>query len=174
MKKIIVSTLFLVSFLITNAQINVSTSQKTNKNWRIGAGVGLNFGNNGYFGARISPSVGYYLGGGLEVGATAGYSYTKDDDYKQNLFSVGAYTNYFVIPQFFARAHYEHYMGEQENKHTSQTFDIDEDALWLGGGYENGGMIRYRVGIMYNVLYDEDDSIFSNAVMPFAGISVAL
>ncbi|MCK0205151.1 transporter [Ornithobacterium rhinotracheale] len=142
--------------------------------WRLGMGAGLSFGNNNYMALALAPSLGYELGNGLEAGATLGYQYNKDNYFKSNLFSVGPYVNYMFVPQFFGRVHYEYFSGSQKSKITNDSYDINESALWIGGGYQSEGRVSLRAGIMYNVLYKEENSIFSSAIRPFAGVVFAM
>lgn len=155
----------------TFSQVSISTAHNENK-WRIGGYAGLNFGSD-YFGVGIAPSVGYAVSGTVETGITAGYQYSKQDylhdEIKQNLFSFGPYVNYYPIRSLFLRAHYEYYLGNQ--KFDSQTYDFNENALWLGGGYRTPGRVQLFVGAMYNVLYQEGDSLFSSGFRPIIGVS---
>ena len=52
--------------------------------------------------------------------------------------------------------------------------DLDESALWLGAGYQSSGQVRFQAGVMYNVLYKENESIFSSGLQPFMGVSIGL
>ena len=173
MKKIFFTTLLLLGLTVGFSQIAVGTSVNEGK-WRVGGGVGLGFGNNGYFGFNISPYVGYAIAPRLEGGVTAGYQYGKNDYMKQNLFSVGPYANYYIMDQIFLRGHYEYFTGSQEITSSNMEYDFDESALWLGGGYQSSGRVRFQAGIMYNVLYKENESIFSSPIRPFGGIAVSL
>lgn len=173
MKKLIAIFIIILGFGLSQAQIGVGTSVNDGK-WRVGGGLGLGFGNNGYFGFNISPFVGYAVAPKLEVGATAGYQYGKNDFAKQNLFSIGPYTNFYVTDQLFARGHYEYYTGNIKSLSSNDKVDFDESALWLGGGYQNTGKVRFQAGLMYNVLYDEQTSIFNSPLRPFGGIAVSL
>ncbi len=155
-------------------------NQSTFNNWRIGGGLGIGFGNNGYFNLQISPSVGYMVSNNLELGGIAGYSYAKNDWYKQNIFNIGPYINYFPIENLFLRANYMYYTGKQKYDNnlpfynSVDEFNLDESALWLGGGYQSSGNVRFQAGILYNVLYKEDESIFSSGFQPFVGVAIGL
>ncbi|MXV38901.1 hypothetical protein GO491_09495 [Flavobacteriaceae bacterium Ap0902] len=169
--------MFTLSFILMTvsiqAQVAVSSQSNYNK-LRVGGGIGLNFGSNSYFGFNISPFVGYALAPQLEAGLTAGYQYGKSDYQKSNLFSGGPYVNYYAFPSLFIRGHYEYYTGDLEYRNTGNSFSFDESALWIGGGYQSTGSVRFQTGIMYNVLYNEDDSIFSSGIRPFGGVVVSL
>ncbi|MBV7441632.1 hypothetical protein KRX57_09375 [Weeksellaceae bacterium TAE3-ERU29] len=177
MKNIFLLVLFSLGFSYGFSQIggSVQSSQSTEKKWRLGASAGISFGDNDYLALSIAPSVGYNLGYGLELGATLGYQLNKNNYFRSNLISGGPYINYMVVPQIFGRVHYEYYTGNQKSKISSNEYNINESALWIGGGYESGGAIRFRAGILYNVLYKENNnSIFSSAIRPFAGIVIAI
>ena len=175
MKKLL---LFLISLTLSStiyAQIN--QNQPFNNNWRFGGGLGLSFGNNGYFGFNVSPSVGYMIANNLELGATAGYQYAKDDYAKLNLFNAGPYVNFFPVENLFLRANYMYYTGKQKyNERYNYNYEtnLDESALWLGAGYQSSGPVRFQAGVMYNVLYKENESIFSSGFQPFMGVSIGL
>lgn len=173
MKKIF--ALFLMVLFVQNSFSQIAAGSRIAEDkWRLGGGVGLNFGNNGYFGFNVSPHIGYMLAPNLEAGVSAGYQYAKSDFFKSNLISGGPYVNYHIVPGLFARAQYEYFSGEQENLRTEQTWDMSENALWLGGGYSTPGPVRFQAGILYNVLYDKDDSIFNSPIRPFGGVAISL
>ncbi|MFV0148185.1 hypothetical protein OBK08_09435 [Empedobacter falsenii] len=175
MKKLL---LFIISLTLSStiyAQIN--QNQPFNNNWRFGGGLGLSFGNNGYFGFNVSPSVGYMIANNLELGATAGYNNAKDDYAKLNLFNAGPYVNFFPVENLFLRANYMYYTGKQKyNERYNYNYEtnLDESALWLGAGYQSSGPVRFQAGVMYNVLYKENESIFSSGFQPFMGVSIGL
>jgi len=156
------------------AQINFSSPSHHNK-WRVGGGLGLNFGSNDYFGFTISPFIGYEIIRNLEGGLALGYQYSKSKYYKQNLFDIGPYLNFYPISSLFLRARYDYYTGNRKIKATSRSRNFDENALWLGGGYRSGGgNVHFYVGLMYNVLYDKDKSLFSNGFRPIVGVSIGI
>ncbi|MDO5654805.1 MAG: hypothetical protein Q4G27_01550 [Flavobacteriaceae bacterium] len=173
MKNIVFSLFIIFGMSTVYSQIGMGTSVNEGK-WRIGGGVGLGFGNNGYFGFNISPYAGYAVLPNMEMGVTAGFQYGKNDYYKSNLFSTGPYVNYYIANQFFARGHYEYFSGTQTLLNNDQKFSFDESALWLGGGYQSTGRVRFQTGILYNVLYKENESIFRSPIRPFGGIAVSL
>lgn len=152
------------------------SGKTTDNKWRFGGGIGLGFGSNDYFGLNISPFVGYELTKSLEAGLTTGYQYSKWRNSKQNVFSVGPYLNAYPISELFLRAHYEYFTGSQTYTNldtNNDKFTFDESALWLGAGYRNTGKVQFYTGIMYNVLYNKNDSkLFSTGLRPIAGVSI--
>lgn len=172
MKKII---LLFVLICSVNA-FSQETSAEPSK-WRFGGGLGLSFGSNDYFGFAISPFAGYEITPMLEAGVTAGYQYSKWSDSRQNLFNFGPYVNFYPIQNIFLRTHFEHYIGTNKYDYEfggSHKYNFDESALWLGGGYRSSGKVQFFGGLMYNVLYKEDQSLFSTGLRPIFGVSVGL
>lgn len=177
------AVLFIISLtLSTIAFGQINQNQNLTNNWRFGGGLGLSFGNDSYFGFNISPSIGYMISTNLEVGGIAGYQHLSNNYYKRNLFNVGLYINFFPIENIFVRANYVYYTGKEtyrtknlQYETISESYNVEESALWLGAGYQTSGPIKFQVGAMYNVLYkDNDTGIFSSGFQPFMGVSVGL
>lgn len=172
MKKMI-----LLFVLICSASAFAQETSVEASKWRFGGGLGLSFGSNDYFGFAISPFAGYEIAPMLEAGVTAGYQYSKWSDSRQNLFNFGPYVNFYPIQNIFLRTHFEHYIGTNKYDYEfggSHKYNFDESALWLGGGYRSSGKVQVFGGLMYNVLYKEDQSLFSTGLRPIFGVSVGL
>lgn len=171
MKNIFLCSFLLISFTVFG-QISVGTgTTKQQNNWRVGGGIGLGFGNNNYFGFSVTPFIGYMIAPQLEGGVKVGYQYGSQKNWKQNLFNFGPYMNYYPVRSLFLRAEYDYYTGNQKyGDNTSISYD--ESALWVGGGYHTSGAVQMHAGLMYNVLYKEGESMFSNGFRPFVGVSV--
>lgn len=174
MKKILFTHLLFLSF-VAFAQTSESEAEHPSK-WRVGGGIGLGFGNNDHFSLAVSPFVGYEISPMLEGGVTAGYQYSKWSNSRQNLFNFGPYLNFYPVNFLFLRGHFEHFTGS--NKWKSGNPDVsdikenfDESALWLGGGYRSPGKVSFYAGLMYNLLYKEDSSLFSTGLRPMVGVS---
>ncbi len=170
MKKILLVTLTLFFIQLSFGQeFNFSTSK-----WRAGGGLGLGFGDNSYFGFNVSPFVGYEFSRIIEGGATLGLDYGKDDFYKRTLFSIGPYLNFNFVPSFFGRVHYEYFTGKSKYEFEgvdNRSDSFNENALWIGAGYQSTGRTRFQTGLMYNVLHDDNSRIFGSAFRPYAGVS---
>lgn len=164
----------LVVFSLSTAFGQVSVSKSTgNSKWRVGGGLGISSGSNSYFGLNISPTVGYLISNNLEAGLSAGYQYGSSSLSSYNLLSAGPYVNVYLIERFFGRAHYEYFTGNFKAKISQYNKKINENAMWLGAGYQSSGPVRFQVGIMYNVLHN-DKSIFNSPIRPIGGISISL
>ncbi len=175
MKKILFLTFLLT--LTSGAIAQNIGNQPASSNWRVGGGLGLSFGSNDYFSFNVSPSLGYSLNTYTEAGVIGGYQYSKNNYFKSNLFNVGPYVNVYPIPELFLRANYMYYSGNEKTKkdiYPQESYTVEENALWLGAGYQSPGQVRFQVGVLYNVLYKENKSIFSSAWQPFAGINIGL
>lgn len=165
---------------IAFSQINVGkSSQVAQSNWRVGGGIGMGFGSNDAFNLNISPFVGYAFSPQVEGGITTGYQYSKYRSSKMNLFNIGPYMHVYPIQEIFLRAHYEYYTGNVKHKNTfgdyNNSSSFDEDALWVGGGYRSVGRVQFYAGVMYNVLYKENQSdLFSSGLRPIVGVSISL
>jgi|SRR5699024_2899562 len=142
--------------------------------WRVGGDLGVSIGNHDYVGVRISPFLGYSLTSDLEAGVSVGYQYASRRNSTQHLFNGGPYLNYYPIPEFFARAHYEYYTGTYKLKNSGTSNNYDENALWIGAGYRSTGRIQVYTGLMYNVLYKSDSRFFNNGLRPIVGVSVSI
>lgn len=157
------------------SQIGIGSSSVTQQEkWRVGGGVAMNFGDHGAFALNVSPFIGYEVVRNLEAGVSTGYQYSKYRDVKQNLFSVGPYLNFYPIQSIFVRAQYEYYTGNAKFKYLEQSSSFNENALWVGGGYRSTGRVQFYAGIIYNVLYKKETSMFAEAYQPIVGVSVGL
>lgn len=175
MKKIL---LFIIAIFISNisfAQI-VSNSQSNSNRWVFSGGLGATFSDG--FSLQVSPSAGYKITNNFIVGLSVDYFYNDYNsktnvDYTSNLFGLGPFLQYYPIENIFLKMQYQYFTGKQNFEADYADKNIDENALWLGAGYTQSisGNAFVQIGLMYNVLYDEDDSVFNTGLMPIVGIS---
>lgn len=165
MKSYFLSIVFIFFSFFSFSQIENDNSFWNNV--RFGGGIGLNFGN-GFFSGTLAPQAVYdfnpYFSAGL--GLTGSYSSQKDV-FKSTILggSVIALTNPFPELQLSVEL-------EQVNVNTSfqGVFSSNErdnfwaTALFLGAGYRTGNV---TFGVRYDVLYDEDESIYADPWLPF-------
>lgn len=134
---------------------------------RFGGGIGLNFGD-GFFSGTIAPSAIYQFDQQFALGLGLNASYFKREDiFKSTVIggSVIGLFNPFDVLQLST---------EFEQLNVNRDFDqnvvtnLDENywypALFLGAGYRSG---NFAFGIRYDILYDEDKSIYADPWMPF-------
>lgn len=154
----------LMTFHFSQAQY--STAQ--NNFWervRYGGGIGFDF-FNGNINAAISPSAIYPVSEEFAAGLSLNVNYAKFNDAKFLAYGGSLISLYNPIPQLQVSA-------ELEQLRVNRTFDSGinrvEDNFWspalfVGLGYTTRNV---TVGLRYNVLFDENDSIYADALIPF-------
>lgn len=175
MKKLFISSLIFISGL-SFSQIAVGTPTAEPNRWTFGGGLGVGFGSNSYFNLQVAPRVGYRLTNDLEAGLIGSVSWQSSDFYKSTMFGVGPFVNYYFARSFFVSGNLQHYFVNYEDKLYDFKSDQQETALYLGGGYmlQIGDRSFMQIGLMYNVLYKENTSIFSGGLIPSIGFVVGL
>ena len=159
----------IVKMLILFFALSTYGQESSNSFWqnvKYGGGIGLGFGE-GYFSGTIAPSAIYnfnpYFGLGLGLNMT--YA-TRKNYHKSTILggSILAIANPYQFVQLSA---------EFEELHIKRNFDdhfaFNDDNYWnpaffLGIGYRSKNM---TVGIRYDILYDENKSIYADPWMPF-------
>ncbi len=172
LRNLIGAVSLLVSAL-TFAQPNLTFSSEPSP-WRTGGGIGLSLGSGNYFGVSVSPFLGYAFTQQLEAGVSVGYQYSSWKNAKKHLLNMGPYLNYYPISNLFTRVQYEYYTGNTKSKQTGNKTGFDENALWIGAGYRTPGPVSFYMGILYDVLYKSDSSLFSNGFRPMVGVSIGI
>lgn len=172
-KNFTLSLLFLG--ILSFSQIAMSPGAPANR-WTFGGGLGLGFGSNSSFNLQVSPRVGYKIIDQLEGGMIGNVSWQTSDFYKSTMFGVGPFANYYFARSFFVGANLQQYFINSTEKYTYYKYSTDETALYLGGGYMQsmGNNAFMQLGIMYNVLWKENNSIFSTGFVPTVGFVVGL
>lgn len=175
MKKFILPLFLLISGSILS-QVAVGAPPENNNRWTFGGGIGLGFGSNNYFNLSTAPRVGYRLTDDLEGGVLGSVSWQKSNAYSSTMFGVGPFLNYYIGRTFFISANYQHYFINYKDKLYDFKTNENEDALYLGGGYMQriGNNSYLQLGLMYNVLWKENSSIFSSGLVPNIGFVVGL
>lgn len=135
---------------------------------RFGGSLGLSF-SNGFFNAFLAPKAIYdfnqYTSAG--VGLLGSYS----DSNRYSAYTVGGSLLGLLrpIPAIQLSAEFEELRVSRDLK--LEGSNISESywypALFLGAGYTTGNV---TVGLRYDVLYDDNKSIYANAFMPFVSV----
>ncbi|WP_419869299.1 hypothetical protein [Chryseobacterium sp. CT-SW4] len=175
MKKYAIPLMLLFSGSVFS-QISVGTPSQDNNRWTFGGGIGLGFGSNSAFYLQASPRVGYRLTNDLEGGVVGSVSWQTSDYYRSTMFGVGPFLNYYIGRSFYLSGNLQHYFIDYKDKYYDYKTNREETALYLGGGYMQslGGRAFMQIGVMYNVLWQENDSIFSSGLVPNIGFVVGL
>lgn len=175
MKKIIIPLMLIFSGSVFS-QVAISTDSQNNNRWTFGGGIGLGFGSNSAFYLQASPRVGYRLTDDLEAGVVGSVSWQTSNYYKSTMFGVGPFANYYFARSFYVGANLQHYFINYKDKFYDYKVNNEETALYLGGGYMQriGGNSFMQLGLMYNVLWKENSSVFSSGLVPNIGFVVGL
>lgn len=146
--------------------LNTNRNSTFIENVRFGGGVGLNFGNN-FFSGTLAPfalyQVNTYIMSGVGLNMT--YASFSNDE----LFVYGGSIINIINPieQFQFSVEFEQLRINRSFNDGTLEENYWYPALFLGLGYTSGPV---TFGIRYDVLYDEDKSIYANAYMPFVRI----
>lgn len=135
---------------------------------RYGGSLGLNF-SNGFFNANVAPKAVYDFNQYTSAGVGLLGSYSDGSNYK-------AFTYGGSIIGLFRPVRSLQLSAEFEELHVNRNWEFDganrKDSYWypalfLGLGYNTGPV---TMGIRYDVLYDDEKSIYGNAFMPFVSV----
>lgn len=160
--------------MTTTIQAQEITTKPKSEFWskvRFGGGLGLNFGRNNT-NITVAPSALYQPNQYVAFGPGLNYTYQKFGDFKTTL--VGASAIVISNPLDFLQL-----SGEFEQLRVFQSVsglpDIPNSwntALFLGAGYRLnvGGNSLGAIGIRYNVLFDDNDSVYADAWQPFVRV----
>lgn len=164
LKNYCIILLSLLFFHLSQAQYSTRQGDFWNQ-VRYGGGIGLGFSNGG-FNMALSPSAVYPINEQFAVGLSLNLNYAKFNDDKLLAYGGSLLSLYNPIPQIQLSA-------EVEQIRVNRTFGSDlgrlEDyywspALFMGLGFTTRNV---TVGARYNLLFDENKSIYTDALLPF-------
>ncbi len=172
------SSTFLYKLLLIIVVLNFSFLPNLNaqeapstfwKNVRYGGGFGLSFGGD-YFSATLAPSAIYEFNDQFAAGLGLSGAYRNEKDiYNSTIFGGSILALFNVIPEIQLSAEFEE-LNENRNYDSSIVFvrapetNFWHTALFIGAGYRSNYV---TVGIRYDVLYEENKSIYGTALLPF-------
>ncbi len=132
---------------------------------RYGGGIGLGF-TNGGFNASVSPSAIYQVSSTFATGMSLNVSYAKFGENKFLAYGGSLISLYNPIPLLQLSAELEQLRINSTVRGFPDLIDRNywSPALFLGMGYATRNV---TVGLRYNVLFDDMDSIYADALMPF-------
>ena len=165
LKHIITSLILIQSLFVWSQQEKDSTQVKR----KIFFGGGLQLGvSSNYTTFGISPSAIYEFSDTFASGIGVSYTYSKNKLYniKYNVIGLSALALYNPIQQIQLSTEYE-------EMHIGISGDAALDSYWIpawyvGAAYSMGH--RAAVGIRYDLLYDENKSIYDTPFTPFIRI----
>lgn len=158
--------LFFFIYSIITAQNN--NDQKTNNFWSnvsFGGGIGVSTGT-GFFSATLAPSAIYNFNDQFALGVGLNGTYNRSKDFFKSTIIGGSVIGLFNPIEALQLS------AEFEELNVSRNFDnpdFQDDnywypALFMGIGYRNQNV---TFGIRYDVLYDENKSIYIDPWAPF-------
>lgn len=138
------------------------------ENVRFGGSLGLSFGNE-FINASLAPKAVYDFNHNTSFGVGLLGSYTSASNYKAYNYGGSILGLYRPLQSLQLSA-------EFEELHVSRNWEMEgrnlKDSYWypalfLGLGYTTGAV---TVGMRYDVLFDDEKSIYGNALMHFMSI----
>ena len=172
LKLLVVFAVFLISenaISQTNIEVIDSIAQKPNR-LKFGVGFGLSF--VGGTNISLSPNLLYILSEKVSIGGGIQGSYSAIEDLQSTTtFGANVITQYSPIEKITTLLEFtELKVNTKTDTPTGKiTDDYWDAALFIGAGYNITSKIS--VGAKYNVLYNEDKSVYTSPVLPFVNIS---
>lgn len=164
---------FLLTFSLSSILVYAQDESDFWSKVRFGGSIGMAFGSN-YTDITLAPGALYEVNEYYGVGLSLQGSYVSQDDIYESWLYGGSIINVFnPIPQIQISAELEQLRVNLDYDQAYSDFYGIEDrdfwntALYLGLGYRTPNV---TVGIRYNVLFDEDDFVYSQAWMPFVRV----
>ena len=151
--------IFLFSTIFTYAQND--NGPKFWDNVHFGGGFGLGFGSNQTT-IAISPSAIYEFNHMIALGLGGSYLYAKNGNLKSNVYGASIISLFNPIEEIQLSAEFEQLFVTQKQLGFDNN-NFDYPALYLGAAYRVG---RFAAGVRYDVLYDNNKSIFASAFSP--------
>ena len=137
-------------------------------NVRFGGGIGFNFSNGGFNGS-IAPSAIYQFNEVFAAGLGANVNFFKFSNQQFWAYGPSAIVLANPIPQIQLSSEFEQLRVNSSIQTIGGTFKSDywSPALFIGAGYSTHFA---TIGIRYNLLHDNEDSIYLNAWVPFVRV----
>lgn len=163
--------LFLI-FVSAEAQVIPPKKQKQSDFWghvHFGGGIGLGFGN-GFFSGTLAPSAIYQFNPQFALGVGLNGTYNKRKNwYNSTILGGSVMALYNVIPEIQLSAEFEelHVKRNFEWNGGNLTDRYWIPALFVGAGFRAGNV---TLGIRYDVLYNDEKSVYGNAYAPFVRV----
>lgn len=160
----------LFSFQHLTAQQQTFTSSPQNNFWRnvqFGGGLGLSIGS-GYTDITVSPSAIYNINSILAVGTALQFGYASaKNDYSSTIYGGSLIGLINPVPQVQLSVELEEINVNTDYKYYNVSNSFWNTALYVGAGYRSGNV---TVGVRYDVLFDKNNSYYSEAFMPFVRV----
>lgn len=167
-------TLFFIMLGITHfASAQMTQNYRSPHFWdnvSFGGGIGLGFGND-FFSGSITPSAIYRVNDKFATGVGLNFTYSDDHNYTATVFGASVLGYYNPIREIQLSAEFEELHVNRKFDYGGNIPDYKDEywypALHLGVGFNTG---HVTMGVRYDVLYDDDKSIYGTPFMPFIRI----
>ncbi|HLF51685.1 hypothetical protein [Flavobacterium sp.] len=169
--KAVLSFVFSLFSVILLAQEQTPVPESKSIFWKkvqFGGGIGLSIGS-GYTDVTLAPSAIYNFNKYVALGLGAQYTYVKQKNYYSSHLYGGSIIGLFnPIEEIQLSAELEQLRVNVDlDGSNSNSQDFWNTGLFLGAGYRTGNV---TLGVRYNVLYDKNDYVYSDAFMPFVRV----
>ena len=163
---------FAVAFVFTSS---VTTAQNDGNFWsrvRYGGSLGIAFGS-GYTDVTLAPGAIYQFNQYVAAGVGLQGTYVDQRDYFSTfMYGASGIVLLNPIPEIQISAEVEQLrvnldIDERPGEWEAQQRDFWNTGLFLGLGYS---MENATIGIRYNILFNKDDFVYSDAFMPFVRV----
>lgn len=158
----------LLTFSSACGQIEVSSQDRFLDNVRFGGGLSLSFGND-FFSGSVSPSAIYDFNRYFSAGLGLNFSYYQINDDESFVYGASLISMFNPIRHLQISAQFQELRVNRtyENRDFKSEDDYWYPALFLGIGYSQNNV---TIGIRYDVLYDDEKSIYAEAYVPFVRV----
>ena len=158
------------SFSQTTKTIETDSVNKEQKRLKFGVGFGLNF--VGGTNISLSPNLTYKVsdkvsfGGGIQASYSAIKDFQNTTTFGANVLSIYSPVKKISMLLEFAQLRV---ITETETAQIKNKNKYWDSALFVGAGFKVTSKIL--IGAKYNVLYDENESVYTSAIIPFVNIA---
>ncbi len=167
-------SILLVLTILFSLQNNYAQDENFWSNVRFGGNIGIGFSND-TFNAVIAPAAIYEFNSMFSagLGLAFGYSTFDNDSFNEEItstnYGASVITLFNPLPEFQLSAEFEEMGVSQSIEIQNQKFTDDYwyPALFVGAGYRSQFV---SFGVRYDLLYDDDKSIYGSAYVPFVRV----
>lgn len=167
--KFLTKPVLVVAFCISTTLVSAQNNSDFWSHVKFGGGLGVSFGS-GYTDITVAPGAIYQFNEYIALGVGVQGTYVKQKNYFSSFMYGGSATVLFnPIPEIQLSAEVEQLrvnldVEDRLGQWDGYTREFWNTGLFLGAGYR---IDNVTVGLRYNVLYNENDMVYSEAYMPF-------
>lgn len=151
-----------------NSNNDLRRGSKSSGKWFYGGNFGGSIDRNIYL--DISPLIGYRISEDFSVGTGLVFNYVNTSVTSFTLYGVRALTRYQIFNDLFLQAELETLRLNSAGRSEWQT------RLPVGGGYRQrlGGNSFFTFEVLYDLLYDSDETIYPSPLILRGGVTVGI